>query len=1146
MARLEVLRAGKAAQFIELTKSQSVSIGSQSFNDIVVSDPSVGPMHCRIIWMLSAYEATAATPAGLDVNGHLIQSRKLEDRDVLRVGNVDVVFHSRRASEPPAPIPVEPAPVRTKSRGETRPSEPVPAEEPSLYEGPVWSDAELPALPQRRGERPPPPPKRSEVLQTIDRELSAGRSRPGEQQAFRSKLVLGLGILAVALIIAAATFAFLVSRQSADKLFARAEEEAGAGQWTTSAASFEEFIKHYPREARRVVAERRIGELEVLREIRGSVPAWERGFSRLQAHMTERRTANDLTEAGPRIAEFAEEIALGAARSAEANESPELLEIAERARILLQRQMTASEQTSTADQRIAAAMLKAERAIVRRKTLEESLAAMRAALAEKDPYLALQIRLDLLTQYPVLSTNKDLAGLVEESMTSALTSIEATPDFELKQLPVSEKPSTSDSSWITPVLVARVRSDQTSEGRVVLGSAADQILAIDSETARPLWKHSVGEAGLPFPSVIPTVDGNDILLFHAGESTLSRIRGLDGQVLWRSRLPSQPRGRPVVYRETIYLVTDQRELLAIDALSGKLVQRLVFPVNLVGEPAIDSDGEGLFVVAESSVVYSLRRTPLEATAVTFTAHAAGSVSVSALPMGALVLLCENDRLESCRLRVLRKESLETPLKEETGIRVQGQVREPPVLRGRQLVLSAGEERLYAFAVADDLGSIALIETGRYQLPSAANLPTNLSLGPDDQFWFQSNGLRRFRQEGNSLAVVSDPIAAGIAVQPLQMAGERYYVGRRPRHSSGVILSQVDRDAMVSPWRVAFGSRVTAWLPAANGGVLTINDQGLLTTLNESVLGRGGFETTSIRELGLPEDMTGGLVACQKSGDGVALWFPLAAQSRVDVFDTTGRVTASHVLKDPASVAPVVHENGIWIPTKEGLTLQGTSGTASVLPWPAPPGGDGKPWAWRSLERADGGVLAISDEGLMIRVDLAKDEPPRLTETARFDGSERVANVHKTAEQIILQLADGTVHLIDPTSLQRVGGRSSEKPARDSWVVGNWLLVQTKDELELWQRGQELLPGWTQPWSEQDIRPTPVIRGESLLIGLGDGRVIAVRLDTGAVLPEASRSLGQKIDRLVEITPGNVFAIGLDGAILRLTAAPTATSPEAPQ
>lgn len=1146
MARLEVLRAGQAAQFLELTKSQSVSIGSQSFNDIVVSDPSVGPMHCRIIWMLTAYEAAAATPAGIDVNGHLIQSRKLEDRDVLRVGNVDVVFHARRASEPPAPVPAEAAPVRSKSRGEAKPAEPAPADEPSLYDGPVWSDAELPTLPQRRGERPPPPPKRSEVLQTIDRELSAGRSRPGEQQAFRSKLVLGLGILAVALMVAAATFAFLVSRQSADKLFARAEEEAGAGQWTTSATSFEEFLKRYPRESRRAVAERRLGELEVLREIRGSVPAWERGFSRLQAHMADRRAANDLTAAGPQIAEFAEEIALGAARAAEVNESSELLEIAERARVLLQRQLSASDQTSTADQRIAAAVLKAERAIVRRKTLDESLGAMRAALADKDPYRALQIRLELLTRYPALSTNKDLTGLVEEAMTAARTSIETTPDFKLEQLEVSKESSTPGSSWMTPVLVARVRSDQASEGRVVLGGAADQILAVDSETARPLWKHSVGEPGLPFPAVIPTVDGNDVLLFHAGESTLSRVRGLDGQALWRSQITSRPRGRPVVYRETVYLVTDQRELLAIDASSGKLVQRLVFPVNLVGEPAIDSDGEGLFVIAESSVVYSLRRTPLEATAVTFTAHAAGSVSVSALPMGALVLLCENDRLESCRLRVLRRESLETPLKEETGIRVQGQVREPPVLRGRQLVLTAGEERLYAFAVADDPGSTALIETGRYQLPSAANLPTNLSLGPDDQFWFQSNGLRRFRQEGNSLAVVSDPIATGIAVQPLQMAGERYYVGRRPPHSSGVILSQVERDAMISPWRVAFGSRITAWLPAANGGILTINDQGLLTTLNESSLERGGFETTSIRELGHPEDMTGGLVACQKSGDGVAIWFPLAAQSRVDVFDGTGRVTASHVLKEPASVAPVVHENGIWIPTNEGLTLQGPSGAAPVLPWPAPPGGDGEAWAWRSVERAGDGVLAISDEGLMIRVELAKDEPPRLTETARFDGSERVARVHQTGDQIVLQLADGTVHLIDPTSLQRMGGRSSDKPAHDSWVVGKSLLVQTEDELELWQLGQELLPGWIQPWSDKDIRPAPVIRGESLLIGLGDGRFTAVRLDTGAVIPEASRSLGQKIDRLVEITPGNILAIGLDGAVLHLTSAPSAARTEAPQ
>ena len=76
----------------ELSRSQPLSIGRQSFNDVCVPDDGVGAMHCRISWNKAAFEVTAATASGVDVNGTSVARAPLQSGDIIRIGSLDLVY----------------------------------------------------------------------------------------------------------------------------------------------------------------------------------------------------------------------------------------------------------------------------------------------------------------------------------------------------------------------------------------------------------------------------------------------------------------------------------------------------------------------------------------------------------------------------------------------------------------------------------------------------------------------------------------------------------------------------------------------------------------------------------------------------------------------------------------------------------------------------------------------------------------------------------------------------------------------------------------------------------------------------------------------------------------------------------------------
>ena len=90
MARLEISFLSGKTQNIELSKQQPVSIGSHSSNDLQVDD--VASMQCRISWNKKGYELIAATSDGVEINGVMSGRSQLNDGDLIRIGEADILF----------------------------------------------------------------------------------------------------------------------------------------------------------------------------------------------------------------------------------------------------------------------------------------------------------------------------------------------------------------------------------------------------------------------------------------------------------------------------------------------------------------------------------------------------------------------------------------------------------------------------------------------------------------------------------------------------------------------------------------------------------------------------------------------------------------------------------------------------------------------------------------------------------------------------------------------------------------------------------------------------------------------------------------------------------------------------------------------
>lgn len=290
MASLKLRRVHGSTESLDLTRSQPVTIGRQSFNDICVAEHDVAPMHCRVSWNKTGFEVTAATSNGVDVNMATVAHAMLKHGDTIRVGSYELIFLDE------APLVKEassPDPHRGRKPGQksnapekshrTTQEKQTPdkqtrdktIEELSLYEGPVLTESqEQSALESQSADDDDLYDKleSSRKPKVAESPLLVKPVRPGEQEILTSPLVLGLTGAGLTLLLITGIFWFLIAREQSNRLYDRAVAEMNGGQYSQAISTFEKFLREYPNHGLHRLAVRGLGKCRFRKRSRAPPP----------------------------------------------------------------------------------------------------------------------------------------------------------------------------------------------------------------------------------------------------------------------------------------------------------------------------------------------------------------------------------------------------------------------------------------------------------------------------------------------------------------------------------------------------------------------------------------------------------------------------------------------------------------------------------------------------------------------------------------------------------------------------------------------------------------------------------------------------------------------------------------------------------
>lgn len=1187
MARIEVrYNTGEAKQIL-LSKKQPVSIGRQDYNEVCIDEDGIAPLHCRIAWNKLAYEVVAAGSDGVDVNGTLVRHAQLQDGDLIRVGTVDIAFIDRDGQSAAGEGREQPAkaPLR-KSEVDLKPVTPdelyllqrVP-EDPARSKGPTFSPT--PPTEKRKASDDDPPRGRETAGNDVPDDVLAeqdvfedeefdepqpvaargkhaaqhGRStrprdgedslaaklrarpraRPGEEDLLRSPFLLGLTGGVLALLLVALIFYFMIGRQSSQRLYDAAVQELNAGRYTQAIQRFEEFLQSYPNHQYADEARIGLGKARIENRIAGSTPNWQAGLKDLDLFLKQNRDRDNFENYRAMGLVFARRIALGAARLAERSNAAtdrrrDLLAVAKQAETLLNRYGRDAIGVQL-EARIARSFHAAEDAIRKQEAFEAAVAEIELALENNQPMAALGARNRLITRYGDLKPDRRLNELLHETLQTERALV--AKDESQREAAVEPRERFAHEP-LTLALHARSRTEELSEGRVVFATAKDCCYGVDTITGEPLWRRVIGLDSPFFPMEVSTSTPG-LLLFDTNHRELVVLNRNTGQLLWRQALAEDVRGPPLVHEGQVYVPTAANHLYKIDLENGRITSRLTFSQRLVGPPVLAPDGDHLIVAGNESLLYAVSLRPMECRGVSYLKHGAGSLTAPMIVMGSLLLVAENDRVSGATLHVLDVRNPEEPLRNVAAERLEGHVRDEPLLRGRQLFVATDAHAIFAYSVNDDPSQKPIARIAGYQVQQPYDGPLFLSAGPDGQLWMASSALRKFQLQAGNIQLDPNPIAAGISTQPLQVIGRNLFVGRRFPYSRAVLFTQVERDEMTSQWRAELGAAVRMAQRIGDGSAVCLTESGHLFRVRDSELAATGFKQNPFTTLDVDETLTQPLHIARLADGRVAVHAGGAAP-RLWILNPAGQVTGRIDLQQPLQADPVSIAAGIVLPLPGRLKIVGSdSSTAGVEDFLAPVENQAEPTRWACLARLNGEELfALDTDGTLLKLQYRTTPVANLTQVAQTD-FEQPADVPMVIDKgrLIIALADGRMQTIDASTMEPLSEIALRDPAAVSpWVLGDRLFVETAGyELACYDLSAKLALRWSLPLKDSALAGSPLAADDAVILALQNGEVWNVdgqggnvrnRLDVGQLLHGAPERIG---DSLV------VFSI--DGSLYRV-------------
>lgn len=998
-------------------------------------------------------------------------------------------------------------------------------------------------------EEPPPPEASSSALHTaqpssaaekIKQSLNLPRVRPGEQDPLRSPLVIGLSLGALLLVLSAATIWFVLTREKAQRQFEAAESQLRGGQFAEAINGFEQFLREYPRHKLALQARAEIGTARVEQAIAGATPAWDKGLEALQKYIDENRQSEQFQDAESPLRHFivqsSDRIAMGALETTRGSRKRPLLAVSEAAVKLIELYSPSENRPEARLKELAQAARMAENAVAEQEAIDATIKLMDEALENRKTTAAFKEYRRVLARFAAAADNRPLKDRLKKAfeLERTLAVRDESPRESVAVGPAAAPPPRGPTAGqLTLARRSRSRTDVASQGTNVFVLAEDCLYGVDSATGEPVWRRVIGPDAPFVPVAVST--GQPALLVASATGELWQVLARSGEIVWRLPLSGRPAGPPLVREGQIYLATEEGVLEQIDLLTGRSTARLKFSGKIAAPSAISNSGDRLYLPGHENVLYVLTRRPLACEQVVWLGHGPGAISAPAMMLREYLLLAENDSQATCKLRLFDTAREGQPPMEFAKNVVAGQVRDTPVIRGKQLFVPSTPERVTAFLVAETGDDKSLSLVAAYQAKNAQGSPIFISAGPDDQMWMFSSSLRRFELTLDSLIPDKQQLATGIAVQPLQSAGDSLYLARRHAHSRAVIFAEAERRQMIIQWQTSLGAGVLeSSAPAVqDGAVMCVTSLGDLYQVTPQRLARGGFDLQPVGQVPVPEGLSESLSAV-RLGDGRLAVFCGGAQPRLWLPGGDG-LSREHKLPEGLETGPIALGGGLLLALPGRLRVIGRAATdPPVEDLPAPIGQVESP-RWMSLVALEPTqAVVLSQAGRLARVQFGTAPVPHLEEITHWDAGHPV-DLPLALEAGRLFLVDSTSRLVmlEASSLEPLAQTMLEaSPAARPRPAGDQVVVEFKTgRLAAYGIASKLQKSWELPLDGAWLAGDPLVEGGRLLVALSDGRVLWVDASTGQI--QRTVGLGQQLNFGPQRWGGNVVVGSLDGTLVVL-------------
>jgi len=983
------------------------------------------------------------------------------------------------------------------------------------------SDAALEAVQQKARQQL----KRGRMALLSDR-LTGGPQRPGQQSITRSPVVLFLSGTTIVCLVLAAIFWFINQRNAESRMLKEAQTFLEQQKYLDAEARFTQFLKVYIKTESTPAARIGLHRTLVEKYIQTTTPDVIRGMTELRNLMSECGDLPGYNELTDTLRRYSDRLAYAGAIVAEQAASEDALRVSREAVELLRRFSGETGIPQSREEFLVDRQRIAEGAIARKQSFKATIEKITSQLAASETVPALETRQALIDRFPSLSTDKDVTKMLADILNREKELVVRT-DLGRDAPPID--PANSPLPAATLALRTQGRTDLTSQGRFIFTIGIDSCWAVDADTGDPRWRTVLGTEA-PFEPI--EVDGSEkgVLVYSTLSEELLLLSQATGQPLWRQSLESRPSAKPILIAGNVFVPTDNQELWQIAAVNGRALAKLAFPQTVIGPPAVTGDGQKLVLPGDQAMVYTLSLNPFACETVSHIPHRPDSVRVPMLAAGRYLLLCDNASSAKGRIQTLQTES-DGRLSIVASNEVDGQILDPPLLRGYELFVPSTPQRISAFRVGDEPGQPPLASIGANQLEEGLQTQMFLLAGPGGQLWLAGRDLRRFRTRTNSVELDSAVAAEGIHSQPIQVLDESAFLTTRSAQSDSTFFTRTDREQMLGIWRTVIGTRIIALAPSAGGNsVLALADYGEIYRLPAPDITKGTFVIESVSRFRLPDKLASPIQGLVLADGRPAAWTG-APEPSLWTFTPTGQLERRWTLPDAPEVPPVAIAAGAVFASSGRLHLTAMAEGKTAEEYRASQN-QTQQQPWKALVALnDTQVLALSAANDLVRVEYRPTPKPQLAEVGvtrlpqPVELSPTVAGnflyaASTTGKLLVLQTA--TLELL---AQQDLGGVASAPPK----AAGNIVLAEIGGErAAIFRTENGLAPAGTIPLDGYSLVGNPFPVPDGFLVARSDGRIFKLNPDGSP--SDKSLNLAQQLQAGFLKLGEQIIIPGLDGSL----------------